>query len=58
MITVAFNAKFMLDALKAIDDEYLFIEMTSPVKAAKIKPIEGEDFFYLVTPVKYTGSQQ
>ncbi len=58
VMTVAFNAKYMLDALKAIDDEYLFIELTSPVKAAKLKPLEGEDFFYLVTPVKYTPSQQ
>ncbi|MDR3263112.1 MAG: DNA polymerase III subunit beta [Clostridiales bacterium] len=51
-LTIAFNAKFLLDMLRNIDEEYIkmyFINSTSP---CVIKPIEGDSYMYLILPMK------
>ena len=50
--TVGYNCKFMLDALKAIDDEYVMIELNGSITPTVLRPIEGDEFLYIVLPVK------
>ena len=51
-LEIGFNSKYMLDALKAIDDEYVKIELNTSITPALIKPVEGDFYEYLVLPVR------
>ena len=51
-IEIAFNYKYMLDALKNSDTEEVFLEFTSPLKPIKILPSQGNSFTFLVLPVR------
>ena len=49
---MGFNNKYMLDALKAADSDEVRIELSGPLSPIKILPPEGEDFLFLVLPVR------
>ena len=49
---IAFNNKYMLDALKHCECEQVKINMDGPVMPIKIEPIDGDEFLYLVLPVR------
>ena len=51
-IVIGFNCKFMLDALKAIDEEYVIIELNGNITPTVIRPEEGNSFLYIVLPVR------
>ncbi|MEG0373646.1 MAG: DNA polymerase III subunit beta [Enterococcus sp.] len=51
-IKIAFNSKFFIDALKVIDTEDMVIELTTSVGPAVIVPPEGDNFLYLILPVR------
>lgn len=51
-LKIAFNSKFIIDALKVIDNEELLIEMTTSVGPGVLLPIDGEKFIYLILPVR------
>ena len=51
-LEIGFNSKYIMDALKAIDDEEIKIELNSAVKPCLIKPLEGNSYEYLVLPVR------
>lgn len=48
---IAFNAKYLLDVFKVIEQEEVYMEFTGRLQACVIRPTEGEDFLYLVVPV-------
>jgi DNA polymerase-3 subunit beta len=52
-IEIGFNHKYLLDALKACETEEIFMELNSPLTPCVIKPIEGDDFLFLVLPVRF-----
>ena len=49
---IAFNNKFMLDALKHCQTEKIIIGFNGPVMPIIIKPLKGEDFLYLILPIR------
>lgn len=51
-ITIAFNARYILDVLKVIDVTDIEISFTSPLTPAIIKPGELDHFMYVITPVR------
>jgi DNA polymerase-3 subunit beta len=51
-ITIAFNPKFLIDALKVIDDEEITIYMINPKAPCYIKN-DRESYLYLILPVNY-----
>jgi len=51
-IEIGFNAKFILDILKVIEDEEITLELVSSIKPCVIKPVSGNNYEYLVLPVK------
>jgi DNA polymerase-3 subunit beta len=51
-ILIAFNAKYFTDALKNISDEYVSLNFTSSVSPCIIRPIEGDEYLYLLLPVR------
>lgn len=51
-MSIAFNPKYIIDALKAIDDEKINIYFISSLSPCTIKPLEGDEYKYLVLPVR------
>ncbi len=51
-LLIGFNSKYLLDILKVITDEEVVFEMGSSVSSCLIKPVEGNEFTYLVLPVR------
>lgn len=51
-LLIAFNARYFSDVLKALDEEYVFLDMNNGVSPCVIRPIEGDGFYYLVLPVR------
>ena len=51
-LEIGFNPRFFLDAFKAIDDEEVYIEFGTNRSPCIIKPIEGNDYLYMILPIK------
>lgn len=51
-MNIAFNPKYLIDCLKVIDDDDISMYFTSTLSPCIIKPIEGDDYKYLVLPVR------
>lgn len=54
-IPVAFNAKFLLDALSNIDAADVFFDLTGPLSPGALKPVEHSDYVYVLAPVRLHG---
>jgi len=54
-LRIAFNSKYMLDALKVIDSEYLFIGFRGAMSPIIIKPTDHEHSLHLILPYRTTG---
>ena len=53
-LTIAFNARFLIEMLNAADSDEVRIELATPTKAGILKPSEqdeGEDLLMLVMPL-------
>ncbi len=51
-IIIAFNNRYMQEALRAVETTDVKIEMSTPLSPIVLKPIDGDDFIYLILPVK------
>lgn len=54
-IVIGFNPKFLIDALKIIDDEQVDIYMTNPKSPCFIRD-EDEKYIYLILPVNFNAA--
>lgn len=54
-IEIGFNSKYILDVLKAVDDDVILMEFNSPTSPCMIKQAEGKMYEYLVLPVRING---
>ncbi len=52
---LALNSKFLADCLKAIDSEYIKINFSSSIQPCVITPLSGDEFLYLILPVRLMG---
>lgn len=55
-LTIAFNNRYMLDALRHCEKEEVFIDFNGSLSPIQIVPIEDDSFLYLVLPVRMRGS--
>lgn len=51
-ITIAFNSKYFTDCLRVVDEEFIKINFTNSILPCIITPSEGEDFLFLILPVR------
>lgn len=51
-IEIGFNAKYLIDILKVIDDEEIMMYFNSPVTPCVVTPIENDNYLFLVLPVR------
>ncbi len=52
-IEIGFNATYLMDVLKVIEEEEITIDFTSNVSPSIIKPFNNEDYLYLVLPARF-----
>lgn len=53
-LTIGFNPKFLLDALRAIDDEEISLEMTTVKRPCFIRD-DANTYTYMILPVNFVG---
>lgn len=51
-MTVAFNPEFLLDGAGVVTGDELILETLDPLKPATIRGVDGDDFLYLLMPVR------
>ncbi len=51
-LDIAFNARYILDILKSIDDEEIILCMNNSVTPCVVLPADGESYYYMVLPVR------
>lgn len=51
-VEMGFNSRFLLEALKNTETDEIRIELGGPLSPMKILPATGEDFLFLVLPVR------
>ena len=49
---IGFNAKYLSDCLKYVNNEFVLFKLSSPTSAAVFTPVEGEDFTYIIVPIR------
>jgi DNA polymerase-3 subunit beta len=49
---IGFNPRYFIEALKVIDDEKIRIVFTSEIGPSTIFPVSGENFAYMILPVR------
>lgn len=51
-ILVNFNAKYLLDAIKALDDDMIRLQLTGEATPGLILPEQDQDYLYLLLPIR------
>jgi DNA polymerase-3 subunit beta len=49
---IGFNPRYIIDALKAIDEDQICLLFTSPLSPMIIKSVERDDYRYLILPLR------
>ena len=52
-VEIGFNNRYLLDALRNARTEQVRLEISGPLSPVKVLPAEGNDFLYLVLPVRF-----
>ena len=50
-IDIAFNPKYIINILKNISDETVYVEFNSPISPCVIRPVQGDAYLYLIVPM-------
>lgn len=51
-MVIGFNTKYLKDAVRVIDDEMIKLKFIAPLSPCTILPIEGDEYKYLILPVR------
>ena len=51
-MTIAFNGKYIMDFLKITDNDFINLNLNSPIDPCVITPVVDDGFLYLVLPVR------
>ena len=52
-VEIGFNYRFLLDALRNSGCERVVMEISGPLSPVKVLPPEGDEFLFLVLPVRF-----
>jgi len=51
-LTIAFNARFLIEGLRQIDTEQVRFDISGPLSPSRLSPVGHSDFFYVVLPMR------
>lgn len=55
-LDIAFNSRYLIDGLKNIESEYIYMEFTSNINPCIIRPVDDTDYIYLLLPVRISSN--
>lgn len=51
-IVIAFNSRYLLDCMHAIDDDFIKVSLNTPISPCIIRPNSDESSLYLILPIR------
>ena len=51
-VTIAFNARYLVEALQNVEGDQLALEMSGPLSPGVIKPVDDPDYVHVIMPVR------
>ena len=54
-LLIAFNGKYLLEYLKTVTEDFINLNLNSPIDPCIISPITSNEFMYLILPVRISG---
>lgn len=51
-IDIAFNPKYLINILRNISDETVYLEFNSPISPCVVRPVQGDAYLYLIVPMR------
>jgi DNA polymerase-3 subunit beta len=51
-LEIGFNPEFLKDGIDSVEGDELLLRLISPLRPGLLQPVEGEDFRYLVMPIR------
>lgn len=51
-ILIGFNSRYLKESIERINEDFFKIEFNGPMSPISIKPISGEDYIYVLMPLK------
>ncbi|HET8593067.1 MAG TPA: DNA polymerase III subunit beta, partial [Solirubrobacterales bacterium] len=52
LLEIGFNPEFVRDGLESIDSDEVVLKLISPLRPGLLEPADGDDFSYLVMPIR------
>ena len=56
-IEIGFNYRYILDALRYAGEDRVKLLFNEPTMPMSVVPVEGDDFLYLILPVRLRSGQ-
>ena len=51
-LTIGFNSKYIIEVLKAVDDEEIVFDLIDSTSCCLVKPTEGDRYLFFILPVR------
>jgi DNA polymerase-3 subunit beta len=51
-VTIAFNARYLVEALQNVEGDQLALEMSGPLSPGVLKPVDDPDYVHVIMPVR------
>jgi len=51
-LEIAFNPQFLVEGIESVATEQVAVQLSSPLRPGLLRPVEGDDFSYLVMPIR------
>jgi DNA polymerase-3 subunit beta len=51
-VEIAFNVKYLIDVLNAIESDGIHLELTAPLRPGVVRPTEGSNYFCVLMPMQ------
>ena len=51
-LEIGFNPKYLIEAVRAVSEDKINLDFGSSISPCVIRPLEGEEFTYMVLPVR------
>jgi DNA polymerase-3 subunit beta len=51
-LEIGFNPEFLREGVESVDGDEVLLRLISPLRPGLLQPVEGEDFRYLVMPIR------
>ena len=51
-LEIAFNPQFLVEGVESVATEQVAVQLSSPLRPGLLRPVDGDDFSYLVMPIR------